>query len=42
MLSLNDFSKKQILFIFTNEGEKLSFANDNVIIKDKDGKSNIK
>lgn len=38
MLSANDFSKKQIIFLFTNIGEKLSFSNDNIVIKDKEGK----
>lgn len=38
MLSKNDFTKKQIIFMFTNEGEKLSFSNDNVIVKDKNGR----
>lgn len=38
MLSANDFKKKQIMFLCTNEGDKLSFLNDNVVVKDKDGK----
>lgn len=38
MLSANDFSKKQIIFLFTNTGEKLAFSNDNIVIKDKEGK----
>ena len=38
MLNASDFSKKQIIFLFTNQGEKLSFSNDNVIVKDKEGK----
>lgn len=38
MLNANDFSKKQIIFLFTNQGEKLSFSNDNVVVKDKEGK----
>lgn len=37
MLSGTDFKKKQIIFIFTNQGDKLSFSNDNVIVKDKEG-----
>lgn len=37
-MTINDFSKKQILFAFLNLGEKLSFKNDNIIIKDKNGK----
>lgn len=38
MISGPDFEKKQILFIFTTRGEKLSFSNDNIVVKDKDGK----
>lgn len=38
MLSLNDFSKKQIVFVYANEGEKISYKNDNLIVKDKDDK----
>lgn len=38
MLSAPDFSKKQIIFIFFNEGEKLSFNNDNLTVKTSDGK----
>ncbi len=40
MISAPDFEKKQILFCFTSEGDKLSFSNDNLVIKDKEG--NIK
>lgn len=35
MLSINDFSEKQILFLVTKEGQKLQFKNDNVLITDK-------
>lgn len=38
MLSGTDFKKKQIVFVLTNQGDKLSFSNDNVVVKDKDGK----
>ena len=38
MLSANDFKKKQVIFLMTNIGDKLSFSNDNVIVKDKEGK----
>lgn len=38
MMNINDFLKKQILFIFLNRGEKLSFSNDNIIVRDKDNK----
>lgn len=37
MLNANDFKKKQIVFLFTNEGDKLSFLNDNIIVKNKEG-----
>lgn len=38
MIDVNDFSKKQIIFLFPLYGDKLSFSNDNVVVKDKDGK----
>lgn len=37
MLSLPDFKQQQILLAFLNKGEKLSFKNDNIVIKDSDG-----
>lgn len=37
MLSSTDFKKKQIVFLFTNQGDKLSFLNDNVVVKDREG-----
>ena len=37
MLNANDFKKKQIIFLFTNEGDKLSFLNDNIIVKNREG-----
>ncbi len=37
MLNANDFKKKQIVFLLTNEGDKLSFLNDNIIVKNKEG-----
>lgn len=37
VISVNDFSKKQILLLMANEGDKLSFHNDNVLVKDKEG-----
>lgn len=37
MLSLPDFKQKQVILAFLSRGERLSFKNDNVIIKDKDG-----
>ena len=38
MLSVNDFTHKQIIVLCTKDGQKLSFKNDNVIIKDADDK----
>lgn len=38
MISGPDFSKKQILFVFASKGEKLSFSNDNIVVRDNDGK----
>lgn len=38
MLNSTDFKKKQIIILFPSQGDKLSFSNDNVIVKDKDGK----
>ena len=38
MLSRPDFEKKQILFIFGNEGQKISFQNDNIVVKDAEEK----
>ena len=37
-MSVRDFECKQIAFVFTEEGEKISFKNDNLLITDKDGK----
>ena len=38
MLMLPDFKEKQIIFIFASRGEKLSFKNDNIIVRDRDNK----
>lgn len=38
MMSTRDFEHKQIAFVFTTDGEKISFKNDNLIVTDKDGK----
>lgn len=38
MLNVNDFSKKQIIVRLANQGDKLSFSNDNIVVRDKDGK----
>jgi len=37
MLERTDFVKKQIVFVFACRGDKISFSNDNLVIKDKDG-----
>ena len=36
MLSLPDFKEKQIIFVFTEKGEKLSFKNDNLVVRSKE------
>lgn len=38
MLSAADFKKKQIIFLCPREGERLTFSNDNIVVKDKEGK----
>lgn len=38
MFTAPDFSKKQIVCVFFNEGEKLAFSNDNIVVKDIHGK----
>lgn len=40
MISTKDFEHKQILFVLLEEGEKVSFKNDNIIILNKEGKIN--
>lgn len=37
LISLDEFSKKQLVFVFINEGEKLSFKNDNITVTGPDG-----
>ncbi len=37
MLSVPEFKEKQIIFAFLNQGEKLSFRNDNIVIKNSEG-----
>lgn len=34
MLSLPDFKEKQLIICFSTEGQKVSFSNDNLVIKD--------
>ena len=36
MLTAPEFNKKQILCVFSNEGDKLSFHNDKLVIKNKE------
>ncbi len=38
MISAPDFAYKRIVFVFTASGDKISFKNDNLIVKDKEGK----
>lgn len=38
MFTAPDFIKKQIAFVFFNEGEKLAFSNDNLVVKNAQGK----
>lgn len=38
MLTAPDFDAKKILIIYSNEGEKISFSNDNIVVKDISGK----
>ena len=38
VITANDFNKKQIVFVLANEGQKISFRNDNMLIKDSEGK----
>lgn len=37
-MSTRDFEYKQIAFVFTGKGEKISFKNDNLLITDENGK----
>lgn len=37
MITAPDFSKKQIVFVLFNDGEKLAFRNDNIVVKRPDG-----
>jgi len=38
MMSTRDFEFKQMIFLFTSQGEKISFKNDNLTITDENGK----
>ena len=37
MLGKNEFDKKQLVFVFSNDGEKISFKNDNLVVMAKNG-----
>lgn len=37
MINAPEFEKKQIIFAMLTDGEKISFSNDNIVIKRKDG-----
>lgn len=37
MLTKPDFLEKKIILVFTQDGEKISFKNDNIVITDKEG-----
>ena len=39
MIDRTDFSKKQIVFYFPSAGDKMTFQNDNIVIKDKNKKT---
>ena len=38
MLERTEFNKKQLVFLFTLQGEKLAFKNDNLVVLDNEGK----
>lgn len=38
MLNGNDFKEKQIVFVNMRDGDKLSYQNDNIVVKDDKGK----
>ena len=38
MLDKNDFNKKQIIFMFANQGDTVGFRNDNLVIRDAERK----
>lgn len=37
MMSRQDFMKKHIIYVFTMDGEKVSFSNDNLVVRDSGG-----
>ncbi len=38
MISIPEFESQQVLLVFSNKGDKISFSNDNIVVKDKDNK----
>lgn len=38
MIERTDFVKKQIVFVLSSYGQKISFKNDNIVVKDTEGK----
>lgn len=38
MMNINEFEKKQVLFVFLAAKEKISFQNDNIVVRKEDGK----
>ncbi|AIZ56870.1 CRISPR-associated endonuclease Cas1 1 [Candidatus Methanoplasma termitum] len=36
MMSVDTFQKKQAIFVFTRDGDKISFSNDNLVVKNGD------
>lgn len=41
MLSRDDYNNKRVVLIFTKDNEKISFKNDNLIIKDENGNTKL-
>lgn len=39
MIDKTDFAKKQIVFYFPSQGDRMTFQNDNLVIKDQDKKT---
>ena len=41
MITAPDFNKKQIIFVFCSNGEKIQIKNDNLVVTDKEGNTKI-
>jgi len=41
MMGIDTFEKKNIVFVFTTEGDKLSFRNDNIVVTGGDGNTKL-